>query len=124
LVDSPDTRLEIRDANQNKLGFLHHNVTKSAINLRDRLLLLDSTSKELGKTQEIDILNEAVLIKSDEGNEIGEVKRDKKLLGDSWGCRFVGNLDRRILIFLPAFLSVLQDEKKEKLKQLEKEEKK
>jgi len=51
MVDSPDTRLEIRDAQQQKLGVLDHQVTKSALNLRDRLLVLDSASKELGKTE-------------------------------------------------------------------------
>ena len=62
-----------------------------------------------------------MLVKGGDGNEIGEIRKDKSLLGDKWECRFVGNMDRRVLVFIAPFLAVLQDEKRDKLKQLEKE---
>jgi len=48
--------------------------------------------------------------------EVGEIKRDKKILGDYWKCRFMETMDPKILVFLPAFISVIQIDKKEKEK--------
>jgi len=46
-------------------------VQKSVNGLRDKIVILDCNNKELGKTEEIDIVQQAVLVRSGEGNEIG-----------------------------------------------------
>lgn len=33
------------------------------------------------------------------------------LTGDKWDCRILGNIDRRLVIFLPAFMSEKQEDR-------------
>jgi len=63
----------------------------------------------------MDILRESITIKDPHGVEIGEMKHDLiNILGDKWHCKIDGGkIDKRLLIFLPAFVSVMQEEKKQ-----------
>ena len=106
-----DTNLEVKDRDHKKIGNLDHKVIKSALSIHDKFEIQDENNGIVGSTEEIDILKQTITIKDKHGTEIGEMKRDAfNVLGDHWECKIFSNsVDRRLLVFIPAFASVMRD---------------
>jgi len=115
--------LEVKDRDHKKIGNLDHKVIKSALSIHDKFEIQDTNNGIVGSTEEIDILKQSITIKSKHGKTVGEMKKDAfNILGDHWDCKIQGHeIDRRLLVFIPAFASVMREEKKKKEKEAKKE---
>lgn len=91
--------------------------------IHDKFEIRDFNNGVVGSTEEIDILKQTVTIKDKHGEKIGEMKKDFfNVLGDHWNCKIHNHdIDRRLLVFIPAFVSMMKDEKKKKDKEAKQE---
>ena len=57
VIEFPDSSFDIADATNHRIGSIDYSNKLSTLGIRDKIVILDAGHNELGKTEDIDILN-------------------------------------------------------------------
>lgn len=105
------TVVEVTDNKGKLIGTLEEEIFENLFSLGSLYTIKDANGKVLGKSRKLDFFTTDVTI-SGKG---GTITMNKEFLtwGDQWEITFNGSIDRRLVAFVPSFISSSQKEKKE-----------
>lgn len=105
------TVVDVTDADGKLIGTLEEEIFENLFSLGSLYTIKDSNGKVVGKSKKLDFFTTDVSIKGSSGN----INMEKEFLsfGDQWEVNFNGNFDRRLVAFIPSFISSSQKEKNE-----------
>ena len=111
-VFSLGTVINISDESGNKIGSVEQEIIESMFSMYSKYSIKDASGKVIGKSDKLDFFTTNVDISDMSG---GQIKMSKAYLsiGDSWEVNINSSIDKRLIIFIPAFISLAQSEKSE-----------
>ena len=75
------------------------------------LSLKNSQGNIVGQSKQTEFFKSQIEVFDNDGNLLADMKKGVlNLTGDKWDCHIKGNVDRRLIIFLPAFMSEKQED--------------
>jgi len=109
-VFSLGTVINISDESGNKIGSVEQEIIESMFSIYSKYSIKDASGKVIGKSDKLDFFTTNVDISDMSG---GQIKMSKAYLsiGDSWEVNINSSIDKRLIIFIPAFISLAQSEK-------------
>lgn len=104
------TVVEVEDSNGVLIGTLEEEIFENIFSLGSLYTIKDKNGKVLGKSKKLDFFTTDVTIKGSGGT----ITMEKEFLtfGDQWEVKYNGNIDKRLIAFIPSFISSSQKEKK------------
>lgn len=110
-VFSLGTVINISDESGNKIGSVEQEIIESMFSIYSKYSIKDANGKVIGKSDKLDFFTTNVDISDMSGGQIAMSKAYLSI-GDSWEVNINSSIDRRLVIFIPAFISLAQSEKK------------
>jgi uncharacterized protein YxjI len=111
-VFSLGTVINISDESGNKIGSVEQEIIESMFSMYSKYSIKDASGKVIGKSDKLDFFTTNVDISDMSGGEI-TMSKAYLSIGDSWEVNINSSIDRRLVIFIPAFISLAQSEKSE-----------
>ncbi len=111
-VFSLGTVINISDESGNKIGSVEQEIIESMFSMYSKYSIKDANGKVIGKSDKLDFFTTNVDISDMSGGEI-TMSKAYLSIGDSWEVNINSSIDRRLVIFIPAFISLAQSEKSE-----------
>lgn len=111
-VFSLGTVINISDESGNKIGSVEQEIIESMFSMYSKYSIKDANSKVIGKSDKLDFFTTNVDISDMSGGQI-TMSKAYLSIGDSWEVNINSSIDRRLVIFIPAFISLAQSEKSE-----------
>ena len=111
------TKIDISDGNGNRLGSVEENVLKSFFSIKTSYSIKDASGRELGTSEKLDWAGTKVVIHDSAGKMLVEMKRPYFDLGAAtWTINVAHDLpfDQRLVVFIPAFKTAADKERKER----------
>ena len=106
------TQIEIFDENKKLIGTVEQEVIESFFSIYSIYSIKNADGVIIAKSKKLDFFTTNVDI-YDTNNKL-LVKMHKRFItmfGDTWDVNILGNIDKRLIIFIPAFISSSQAEK-------------
>jgi len=101
--------IHVKDANGNQIGRIEHEILESAGNIlegQNVYSIYDSEDKIIGKSKADILIKNNVEIYDNVGNLVARFHKPAISLSDRWDCELLNNnIDKRILIFIPCYIS-------------------
>ena len=110
-VFSLGTVINISDESGNKIGSVEQEIIESMFSIYSKYSIKDANGKVIGKSDKLDFFTTNVDISDMSGGQI-VMSKAYLSIGDSWEVNINSSIDRRLVIFIPAFISLAQSEKK------------
>lgn len=103
--------IEITDENGRKIGSVEQEIIESMFSLATVYSIKSADGRVLAESEKLDFFTTNVSISDNEG---GDVTMSKAFIsiGDSWDVEINSNIDERLIIFIPSFISAAQSSKK------------
>jgi uncharacterized protein YxjI len=111
-VFSLGTVINISDESGNKIGSVEQEIIESMFSMYSKYSIKDANGKVIGKSDKLDFFTTNVDISDMSGGQI-TMSKAYLSIGDSWEVNINSSIDRRLVIFIPAFISLAQSEKSE-----------
>ena len=109
-VFSLGTVINISDESGNKIGSVEQEIIESMFSIYSKYSIKDASGKVIGKSDKLDFFTTNVDISDMSGGQINMSKAYLSI-GDSWEVNINSSIDKRLIIFIPAFISLAQSEK-------------
>lgn len=104
------TKIDIEDPNGKPIGYIEQQVFDSFFSLYSKYKIYDANHKFIASSDKLDFFSSEVWI---EGNGISiNMDQESFTLVDTWETTITGNIDKRLIVFIPAFVSAAQTERK------------
>lgn len=110
-VFSLGTVINISDESGNKIGSVEQEIIESMFSMYSKYSIKDASGKVIGKSDKLDFFTTNVDISDMSGGQI-TMSKAYLSIGDSWEVNINSSIDKRLIIFIPAFISLAQSEKK------------
>lgn len=102
-VFSWGTTIEVFDDKGKCIGYFEEEILESLFSLKSIFSIKDTSGKLIGKSEKMELLSTNIEILSPNGDLVCKLNRPSiNLLSDSWNIE-VGNIDKRLIIFIPAY---------------------
>jgi len=111
-VFSLGTVINISDESGNKIGSVEQEIIESMFSMYSKYSIKDANGKIIGKSDKLDFFTTNVDISDMNGGSI-TMSKAYLSIGDSWEVNINSSIDKRLIIFIPAFISLSQSEKSE-----------
>jgi uncharacterized protein YxjI len=111
-VFSLGTVINISDESGNKIGSVEQEIIESMFSMYSKYSIKDASGKVIGKSDKLDFFTTNVDISDMSGGQI-TMSKAYLSIGDSWEVNINSSIDKRLIIFIPAFISLAQSEKSE-----------
>ena len=108
------TDIKVKDENGNLIGSLEQEIMDSMFSIYSIYSIKDASGKVIGKSEKLDFFTTEIEIVDSSGNLLVSLDKAFMSIGDSWSVKTNGNLDNRIVVFIPAFVSAAQADKSSK----------
>lgn len=108
------TDIKIKDENGSLIGSLEQEIMDSMFSIYSIYSIKDASGKVIGRSEKLDFFTTEIEILDNSGNLLVSLDKAFMSIGDSWSVKTNGNLDNRIVVFIPAFVSAAQADKKSK----------
>ena len=104
--------INISDENGNKIGSVEQEILESMFSAYSIYSIKDASGRVVAESDKLDFLTTTVEIEDNEG---GSISMSKKYfsIGASWDVNINTTIDKRLLIFIPSFVTSAQTKKSE-----------
>lgn len=104
--------INITDEKGIKIGSVEQEVLESMFSVYSIYSIKDASGKVIAKSDKLDFFTTSVEIEDNDG---GLISMDKEYfsIGDSWSISINSNIDKRLVIFIPSFITSAQSKKSE-----------
>ena len=104
--------INITDEKGIKIGSVEQEVLESMFSVYSIYSIKDASGKVIAKSDKLDFFTTSVEIEDNYG---GLISMDKEYfsIGDSWSISINSNIDKRLVIFIPSFITSAQSKKSE-----------
>lgn len=108
------TTIDIFDEKDRKIGTFREELFENFFSIKTHYSIKDSNGKLIGESEKLDWLSTNVEIYSPNKELICKLKRSAfNLISDSWTVEIMGNIDKRLVIFIPCFITSADNERKD-----------
>jgi uncharacterized protein YxjI len=107
------TIIDITDASGNKLGSVEQEVLESLFSVYSKYSIKDASGSIVGKSSKLEFFTTDVDIEDNNGGGISLSKDYIEMFGDTWRVNINSDIDKRLIIFIPAFVSSAQSSRSE-----------
>ncbi len=106
------TTIDIEDESGKLIGTLEEEIFENLFSLGSLYTIKDANGKVIAKSRKLDFFTTDVSINGSAGN----ITMSKEFLsfGDQWEIKYNGSIDKRLVAFIPAFISSAQKERRKK----------
>ena len=106
------TVVDIKDENDKLIGTLEQEIFENLFDFGSLYTIKNANGEVVAKSRKLDFFTTDVSI---EGNK-GKISMNKEFLsfGDQWEIKYNGSIDKRLIAFIPAFISSAQKERHKK----------
>ena len=104
------TVIDITDASGSKIGSVEQEVIESLFSIYSIYSIKDASGNVLAKSRKLDFLTTDVDIEGKDGS-ISMSKDFINMFGDTWRIDMNSTIDKRLVVFIPSFISSKQSEK-------------
>lgn len=108
------TDIKIKDESGKLIGSVEQEIMDSMFSIYSIYSIKDGSGRVIGKSEKLDFFTTEIEIVDNSGNTLVSLDKEFMSIGDSWNVKANGNLDNRIIVFIPAFVSAAQAAKKSK----------
>ena len=105
------TDIKIKDENGKLIGSVEQEIMDSMFSIYSIYSIKDGSGRVIGKSEKLDFFTTEIEIVDNSGNPLVTLDKEFMSIGDSWSVKTNGNLDNRIVVFIPAFVSAAQADK-------------
>jgi uncharacterized protein YxjI len=105
------TVIDITDASGSKLGSVEQEVIESLFSIYSIYSIKDASGKVVAKSKKLSFFKTDVDITDNNGGSISMSKDFINMFGDTWRLDMNSDIDRRLLVFIPSFISSAQQER-------------
>lgn len=114
-VFSFGTKISITDENGEKIGSVEQELFESMFSLHSIYSVKDKNDEVVAKSKKLDFFTSNVDIFDMSGNFVANFDQRSFTISDKWNCKIDNTtIDKRLIIFIPSFVSAAQDDKREK----------
>lgn len=108
------TTIDIFDEKDRKIGTFKEELFENFFSIKTHYSITDSVGKLIGESEKLDWLSTNIEIYSPNKELICKLKRPAfNLISDSWRVEIMGNIDKRLVIFIPCYKTSADNERKE-----------
>lgn len=107
-VFSIGSKVDVYDESGNQIGRIEEEILESLGNIlegQNIYSIYDGGDNLIGKSKADQIIRNQVEIFDTNGNLIAKFHKPWIQISDRWSCEITGDIDKRLLIFIPAYLS-------------------
>lgn len=108
------TDIKIKDETGKLIGSVEQEIMDSMFSIYSIYSIKDGSGQVIGKSEKLDFFTTEIEIVDNSGNPLVSLDKEFMSIGDSWNIKSNGNLDNRIVVFIPAFVSAAQAARKSK----------
>ena len=108
------TDIKIKDESGKLIGSVEQEIMDSMFSIYSIYSIKDASGQVIGKSEKLDFFTTEIEIVDNSGNPLVSLDKEFMSIGDSWNIKSNGNLDNRIVVFIPAFVSAAQAARKSK----------
>jgi uncharacterized protein YxjI len=108
------TDIKIKDESGKLIGSVEQEIMDSMFSIYSIYSIKDGSGQVIGKSEKLDFFTTKIEIVDNSGNPLVSLDKEFMSIGDSWNIKSNGNLDNRIVVFIPAFVSAAQAARKSK----------
>ena len=108
------TDIKIKDESGKLIGSVEQEIMDSMFSIYSIYSIKDGSGRVIGKSEKLDFFTTEIEIVDNSGNPLVSLDKEFMSIGDSWNIKSNGNLDNRIVVFIPAFVSAAQAARKSK----------
>ena len=108
------TDIKIKDESGKLIGSVEQEIMDSMFSIYSIYSIKDGSGQVIGKSEKLDFFTTEIEIVDNSGNPLVSLDKEFMSIGDSWNIKSNGNLDNRIVVFIPAFVSAAQAARKSK----------
>ena len=105
------TLIKIKDENGKLIGSIEEEILESLFSIYSIYSIKDANGKIIGKSEKLDFFTTEIDIYDNSGNQLVSLEKAFMSIGDSWSVKNHGDLDNKIVAFIPAFVSAAQADK-------------
>lgn len=107
------TTIDIYDSNDKKIGTFEEELFKNFFSIKTYYSIKDASGKLIAESEKMDWLSTNIEIFSPSGEILCKMKRPAfNLLSDSWKVEVLGNIDKRLIVFIPCYKTSADNERK------------
>jgi len=109
------TTIEIFDENNQKIGTVEEEVLKGLFSLKSYFTITDASGKLIGESAKLDWLSTDIEVTSPNGDLLCKIHRPGiNLISDTWKVDVTGDIDKRLVVFIPCYKTSADNERKSK----------
>ena len=108
------TDIKIKDETGKLIGSVEQEIMDSMFSIYSIYSIKDGSGQVIGKSEKLDFFTTEIEIVDNSGSPLVSLDKEFMSIGDSWNIKSNGNLDNRIVVFIPAFVSAAQAARKSK----------
>jgi uncharacterized protein YxjI len=108
------TDIKIKDESGKLIGSVEQEIMDSMFSIYSIYSIKDGSGRVIGKSEKLDFFTTEIEIVDNSGSPLVSLDKEFMSIGDSWNIKSNGNLDNRIVVFIPAFVSAAQAARKSK----------
>ncbi len=114
-VFSFGTKINISDESGQKIGSVEQEIIESMFSLHSIYSIKDKNDKLIAKSKKLDFFTSNVNIFDVSGNFVANFDQRAFTISDKWNCKIDNTtIDKRLIIYIPSFVSATQADKREK----------
>lgn len=107
------TTIDIFDESDRKIGTLEEQLFESVFSIETIYDIKDANGRLIAKSKKIDLFSTNVEIFSTKGNLVCTMTRPSiNVFSDSWYVEILGDIDKRLIIFIPAYKTSADNKRK------------
>jgi len=103
------TVIDINDEQGNSIGTIEQQVFDSFFSLYSKYKIYDANHKQLATSDKLDFFTSNVYIEGSTSNV--KLHQESLTLVDTWDVYINGDIDKRLIVFIPAFISAAQTDR-------------
>jgi uncharacterized protein YxjI len=114
-VFSFGTKINITDESGQKIGSVEQEIIESMFSLHSIYSIKDENDEVIATSKKLDFFTSYVDIFDTSGKFVANFDQRAFTIADKWNCKIESTqIDKRLIIFIPSFVSSAQSDKKEK----------
>lgn len=106
------TDIKVKDENGKLIGSVEEEILDSLFSLYSIYTIKDANGQVIAKSEKLDFFTTSIEIFDNKGNKVVGLEKAFLSIGDSWKVEYSGNIDKRIIVFIPAFVTSAQSERR------------
>jgi uncharacterized protein YxjI len=114
-VFSFGTKINITDESGQKIGSVEQEIIESMFSLHSIYSIKDENDEVIATSKKLDFFTSYVDIFDASGKFVANFDQRAFTIADKWNCKIEStSIDKRLIIFIPSFVSSAQSDKREK----------